>query len=201
MEKTKKEQQEAINLYTNAPGKLALHQFRTPLNFTINKGLAGFEVDDLANEMYGKLDFDVYLESKGMNLQRPLVWSIEQKRELILSILKEIKIPAITMVQYINDYSEREKRIYKIIDGKQRLSAAISFYRGEFGIMFEGQEYFYNDLTEQAKSEIHHAFRFDVGYSYPDKPITDKEMILWFQLINFTGTPQDAEHMKNLNKA
>ena len=32
------------------------------------------------------IDWDVYLPTKGKNLQRGFVWTLEQKRELILSV-------------------------------------------------------------------------------------------------------------------
>ena len=35
------------------------------------------------------IDFDIFLETKGHNLQRPLCWTLNQKQELIFSILSE----------------------------------------------------------------------------------------------------------------
>ncbi len=37
-------------------------------------------------------DFEVYLPTKGTNLQRELVWTLEQKKELIKSIILEREI-------------------------------------------------------------------------------------------------------------
>jgi len=44
------------------------------------------------------IDWDVYLPSKGKNLQRNFVWAIEQKRELIWSILIKRLIPRMAMI-------------------------------------------------------------------------------------------------------
>lgn len=30
--------------------------------------------------------------------------------------------------------------------------------------------------------------------------ITDEDKITWFKFLNFAGTPQDVEHINNLNK-
>jgi len=187
------------NEYVNTPGKLSMLSFRTFLPFNINRGLAGFTIPDLLDESYYTLDFDVFLQSKGMNLQRPLVWTLDQKQELIYSILKGIYIPPITAVQHTDDRAVKDSpRILRIIDGKQRLTTVIAFFKEEFAITFERRAYTFNDLSNQAKRTIEDCFRFDVGYSYFDKPITDDQMIAWFKMINFAGTPQDKEHMAKL---
>jgi hypothetical protein len=195
-----KEEREADNKriqdYINTPGKLPMSKFNPNFKFTINRGTADFELDDFLDETYYKLDFDVYLPSKGMNLQRPLVWTQEQKIQLIFSVLKGIYIPPITIVRHRGD-TEKQSLI-RIIDGKQRLSTLLSFFKGEFKIPFEGAEYGYDDLTNEAKRRIKGCLRVDVGYSYPDSPISDNDLIAWFDLINFAGTPQDAEHIKKL---
>jgi len=184
--------------YVNTPGKLSMKSFRTDLPFNTNRGVPGFDIDILLNIKYYELDFDVYLPSRGMNLQRPLVWTIEQKQALIESIMKGIYIPPITIVQHENEGSRSRPLILKIIDGKQRLTTVISFYKGEFGINFNGKTWFFNDLSDQAKREINGCFRTDVGYSYYDKPITDEWLVKWFEMINFAGTPQDIKHLEAL---
>ena len=50
--------------------------------FHINTGIAVFQVKNVIEGRYD-LDFDVPLPSKGMNLQRPLVWALLQKQQLI----------------------------------------------------------------------------------------------------------------------
>jgi uncharacterized protein with ParB-like and HNH nuclease domain len=184
-------------MYMSEPGKLALSSFRPKLNFTINKGMGGFNISDLKRDY--DIDYDVYLPTKGKNLQRGFVWSLEQKRELILSVMKGVKLPPVTVIQYTNDLTgRREKRILKVIDGKQRISTLIDFIENKFSILFNNKEYYYTDLTKQSQREIDDCIRFDIGYEYPDTLISDDEKIAWFEMINFAGTPQDAEHLKNL---
>lgn len=199
--KEREEDNKRIQEYINTPGKLPMHAFRKKLSFDISNGMGGIDIDNLCNPNWNyMIDWDVYLPSKGMNLQRGFVWSISQKRELILSILKGITIAPITVIQYRDDISNRleRKTILKVIDGKQRLSTLISFYKGEFPILFEGKEYFYIDLTLQAQRELVGCFRYNIAYEYPDKLIPDDEKIAWFDMINFAGTPQDIEHIDNL---
>jgi hypothetical protein len=186
---------------------LKLSDIRTKLKFNKNTGLSVFAISDLVNhpEEY-KIDFDVYLPTKGKNLQRPLVWTLLQKQEIILSLLKGITIPSMAIIQHtINDSHNRRDRTYEIIDGKQRLSSIISFAKGEFPINVKGQDYYINDLDPEAKRTItNHWVTADVGYSYTysdgslEAFITDDEKIAWFEMINFAGTPQDIEHLNNL---
>ena len=44
------------------------------------------------------IDFDIYLQSLGVNLQRGYVWNISQKRELIWSILMNRSIPRLAIM-------------------------------------------------------------------------------------------------------
>lgn len=186
---------------------LRLSDIRTKLNFSKNNGLSVFAISDILKypEDY-KIDFDVYLPTKAKNLQRPLVWSLLQKQELILSILKDISIPALAIIQHTkNDSNKRRDRTYEIIDGKQRLSSLISFAKGEFPINFKGQDYYIKDLEPDANRTItNYWVKADVAYSYTyddgslEAFITDDEKIAWFEMINFAGTPQDIEHLNNL---
>jgi uncharacterized protein with ParB-like and HNH nuclease domain len=141
-----------------------------------------------------KIDFDVYLKSKQINLQRDFVWNIEQKRELIWSILMNRFIPRMAMV---NTYDN----IYQIIDGKQRLSTMIDFYNNEFDLIIDNENYLYNELPSDYKNVI-------AGFMFPyyivnedyGNILTDEDKIDWFCYINFAGTPQDKQHMESLKQ-
>lgn len=154
-----------------------------------------------------EIDWDVYLSTKNMNLQRDFVWNIEQKRELIISAFKQrfgshngIKLIESFSAVLIND-KEGNIQKFQIIDGKQRLSTLISFYNNEFDIIFNGNNYFYEDLSEELKSAIYRfSIEFVVKYHYEDEPVTYQDKIDWFRLINFSGTPQDTKHLDKLLK-
>jgi hypothetical protein len=185
--------------------KLTLKDVRTILPFNINYGMGDISIKDILNkEKYNiEIDWDVYLPSKDMNLQRGFVWTLDQKRELILSVFKGIRIPNITLIQYRDDFSkDRRKYIYRVIDGKQRFSTLISFCKNEFSVIWNDKEYYFDDLDLSIQGEFlyHGRIISDIGYECPDKLISDEDKIKWFEMINFAGTPQDKEHLNNLKK-
>jgi len=145
-----------------------------------------------------KIDFDVYLPTKGRNLQRDYVWTIEQKRELIWSILMKRNIPRMAMLNIIVDNNDTDG-VYQVIDGKQRLSSMIDFYKGLYTLEIDGIEYYFNQLPDDYQAAIsgfmfpYYIMNEDYGFK-----LTDEDKINWFRYINFAGTPQDAEHLKGL---
>ena len=181
--------------------KLKLSEVRKTLPFEIRKGNS---MDYLSHYADGRncdiIDYDVYLPSKKKNLQRPFCWSLESKQELILSVLKGIRLPAISVILYRDDILRKEHNyIMKIIDGKQRLSTLISFIKNEFNIIWNNKEYFYKDMELDAQNSIGLLMLTqDIVYEYPDQMISDDNKIAWFEMINFAGTPQDIEHLNNL---
>lgn len=183
---------------------LYLKDIEKKIDFTIQRHTSMHYLKQLADGAYGIiLDFDVYLPTKKKNLQRPLVWSLFQKQQLILSALKGIKLPPIQFVLYTDDSlrsdNVEKQQTYKIIDGKQRLTTLISYYRGEFPIIWEDKEYYFKDLDEWAARRISHVtLDSDRVYAYHDDNLSDDQLIAWFEMINFAGTPQDVEHLNNL---
>jgi uncharacterized protein with ParB-like and HNH nuclease domain len=147
-----------------------------------------------------EIDFDVFLPSKGFNLQRDLVWTIEQKRELIWSVLMNRNIPRMAMINVVSDTKD-EKGKYQVIDGKQRLSSMIDFYNGKFDLIIDGKSYYFKELPEDYQRVIG-------GYMFPyyivnedyANTISDEDKIKWFCYINFAGTQQDSEHFEKLKK-
>jgi hypothetical protein len=135
-------------------------------------------------------DFDVYLPTKGLNLQRPLVWTLDQKRSLIESILIRRSIPPISVVQTLGD-------TYQVIDGKQRLSAFIEYVQGGFD--FCG--YYCDDLPKDYAGQINRHWVTAYRLCEYDTPVSDDEKVEWFNWINFAGTPQDIAHMEALKNA
>lgn len=169
--------------------------------FHINRNNSTFRLKDLILGPDYRFDFEVFLPSIGMNLQRDLVWTQEQKAQLILSILKGIRIPPMTFVLQ-KDRLTSPDQVWEVIDGKQRLTAMIEYLNFEFAIRWKGRDYYFGDLPRDCKQEILNFEPIaDIGYSYPDRLISDADKIRWFELINFAGTPQDAEHFDRLKKA
>lgn len=179
---------------------LDISDIRHEIPYKIHKGVSMDSIKELLD--YGdEIDFDVYLPTKGKNLQRDFCWTLLQKQQLIVSVLKGIELPSISVIVY-KEETGLSKITYKIIDGKQRLSTLISFYKNEFPITHDGNHYYYNDLSTAAKYEISTlSLRNDRIYMYKNQPethLSDDTIIKWFEMINFSGTPQDEEHLKNL---
>ena len=145
-----------------------------------------------------KIDFDVYLPSRGMNLQRDFVWSIEQKRELIWSVLIRRNIPRMAMVNIVSDNKDISGT-YQVIDGKQRLSTMIDFYNDKFNLIIDDKSYLFSELPTDYQSAVSkYMFPYYlVCEEYPNQ-ITDEDKITWFKYINYSGTPQDKKHMDTL---
>lgn len=171
--------------------------FQKQLNLSVQKNLS--YITHLSNEVISKnvYDFDVFLPSIGKNLQRPLVWSLEQKQQLILVVLKGNNIGNISVIEQHDNM--RYYSHFEVIDGKQRLTTLFSFVKNEFPIVFEGKEYYFKDFDKEDKMAIDSIdLNFDVVHAYPDKVVSDVQKIAWFESINFLGTPQDIKHLNNL---
>lgn len=144
------------------------------------------------------IDWDVYLPTKGFNLQRDFVWNLDQKRELIHSMLIGRHIPHCAVINVI-DTNNENKDIWQVIDGKQRLTTINLFLLDEFTIELEGKEYLFSELPNDYQIAINRFyFRYYVVNEEWGKPITDDQKISWFKFINFAGTPQDKQHLDKL---
>jgi hypothetical protein len=139
------------------------------------------------------IDFDVYLPSRGINLQRPFIWKDYQKRELIMSILLQRDIPVIA----IASYERNDDEIKCIVDGKQRLGAFLDFIEDKFTINLEGEDFTCSKLKRLAPDYYKAIVKFFIeGKIAYD--LSEEQLIEWFKIINFAGTVQDQQHISNL---
>lgn len=145
-----------------------------------------------------KIDWEVYLPTRGFNLQRDFVWNLDQKRELIYSMLIGRHIPHCAIINIVDPNNENED-IWQVIDGRQRLTTIQLFLLDEFTIELEGKEYLFSELPNDYQIAINRFyFRYYVVNEEWGKPITDEQKISWFKFINFAGTPQDKQHLEKL---
>lgn len=81
--------------------KLSAKFFEVKNDIIRNRSLSIFQLGNIAGpdaDNYYKIDFDVFLPSIGKNLQRPKVWTIAQKQQLIISVFKDLNIPTIVAI-------------------------------------------------------------------------------------------------------
>ena len=145
------------------------------------------------------IDWNVYLETRGMNLQRDYCWTLTQKRELINSVLIGRHIPHCAIINTISKSNDRED-LFLIIDGKQRLSTMFDFVDDKFTLIIDEKEYLFSELPSDYKLAINgYYFRYYVVNEEWNNRITDEQKITWFKFINYAGTPQDIEHLQRLS--
>lgn len=176
--------------------QLSVNQFDSKYKLDIRKAMS-MDIADIFLRPGYDIDYDIKLEN-GKNLQRDFVWTIEQKRSVIVSILKKIEIPNCSFVLY-RERPGINTTLIKVVDGKQRLKAIEEFVKGKFGIIVDNEEYFFSDLDPEANYRlITHSLNVNVIYEYDDKKLSDDQLISWFELVNFAGTPQDLDHLEKL---
>lgn len=76
--------------------------------------------------------------------QRKLVWTLEENRLFIDSLINKYPTPSIIVSEYQDGEGKEAKNMYEIIDGLQRLNAIINFVNNKYGIIIDGEEYFYD---------------------------------------------------------
>lgn len=104
--------------------------------------------------------------------QRKLIWLESEKKLLIDSMLQDIPLPAIFLVESDVPYfdSNEVKNAYEIIDGLQRLNAIVAFMLGEFPIEFDGFKGYYDPM---ANSETF--IRLQDGKLQPKSPLLPRD--------------------------
>lgn len=161
--------------------------------------------------------YELYRNNKlfiNRRYQRKLVWSQQEKRDLIESILLQYPIPLILLA------SQTDK--YEIIDGMQRLNAIFGYIENHFGVSIGKTEKYFNipDYTfaqsqvtkglvtpkkdvEFLSQEQVSAF---IGYPFPVtifKTGSTEEINETFRRINSTGrklSPQEVRQAGNVSK-
>jgi len=74
--------------------------------------------------------------------QRKLIWTEEEKRQFIDSLVKGYPVPIILLAEV----EIEGKKVFEIIDGMQRLNAIIAFIEGEFS--YDGKFFDLNTMVE-----------------------------------------------------
>lgn len=125
--------------------------------------------------------------------QRGLVWTQEQKEQLILSMLNGLPIGAF----YLNDWwfdddEKRAKMDHVLFDGQQRFTAILDFLTGQFPITVAGKQYYVTDLSFSEWLSLKR-YPISIVHSY----IEDwNDLIDFYVLINKGGTQHTSEEFQ-----
>lgn len=125
--------------------------------------------------------------------QRKLVWTIEEKRAFIDSIIQGFPVPIILLAE-----TEREKSsVFEIIDGMQRLNAVTSFIEGEFEI---------NDKFFDLQTMVESKSLLDQELLIQKKPILERSLceivasyILPISVYSFDDNEKVDEVFRRIN--
>lgn len=132
------------------------------------------------------------------------VWSEPDKSYLIDTILKNFPMPPIFLHQHID--TNTGKTIYDVIDGKQRLTAIISFLKNEIAIPddFSGDNFgdsrldgmYFKDLDELELVEWkRNLWKYEISIEYIE---TDNERVVnhIFDRLNRNGEPLNKQELR-----
>ena len=108
-------------------------------------------------------------------------WNLEQKQELILTLIEDFNVDPILL-----DYLRNE-----IIDGQQRTRAMINFKDNKFPIILKSHKVYYSDLSKKDRDAF-------LGYNIDIRCLegTKEEMALQFKRSN-KGTPLNHAEKRN----
>ena len=116
------------------PTNLA-QQFQPTTDLSIFKGEAPFCIQ-IKELLMINWDFEAFLASYQLKLQRDFCWSLAQQQELVWSLFKRRHIPPVVIIKEpqanLNYYEEP----WVVIDGKQRLLTFLNFLNNKFHIIF-----------------------------------------------------------------
>lgn len=126
--------------------------------------------------------------------QRDLVWTYEQKIQLLESIFNNIDIGKFVFVKL--DYNTADfdwsKRIfYEILDGKQRLTTIMDFYNDRFP--------YYGIYYSKLSPKDRYTFDgFGIAYGEINDPKDINKIYQYFIRLNTFGKPIDQDHINRV---
>jgi hypothetical protein len=135
---------------------------------------------NMAHANHAGVDFDV-------DYQREHVWTKKDKIALLDSIFNNIDIGKFVFIE--RSYSV-DKKLYEILDGKQRLTALLEFY--EDRLKYRG--YYFSELSFRDQYKFTDMI---ISYGYLENP--SKEAIFeTFIKLNTCGKPMANKHINHV---
>lgn len=151
---------------------------------------------------YGGVDFNPYVTDKNgkrRHYQRDLVWTQQQKQDLIQTVYSGGEIGK--FVFRYNPWSSIERQAaecghgfnWDCVDGKQRFHALLEFVQNKFPDVYG---YYYRDLSHRAQRRFLNYGKLSFGEL--GEGTTDRQTIMAFLHVNVKGTPVSAEHIQTV---
>ncbi len=146
--------------------------------------------------------------------QRKLVWTLDEKRLLIDSLLRGIPLPAIQLANYDVEDDKEKKNVSEIIDGLQRLNAIFDFFLGKFDIKWDGKMRYFDTqaltrhpiLKEKGLIDEHEGSDhlsidescdlYDMQISVITTGSDDETIRMIFERLNSTGRKVSSQDMR-----
>lgn len=161
-------------------------------------------------EVYGWYEEQMLVVNR--KYQRKLVWTLDEKRQFIDTIIRNYPVPIFLMVNNPNIKGKNGLVQKEIIDGLQRLESIISFINNEYCITYEGQHGYFNLDVLPGKGQLIREgkliqktpiLNFDlcrdfIGYQLPISTIEtdDNEVENIFKRINSSGRKLSSQNLR-----
>lgn len=149
-----------------------------------------FDFGQAYNTSVDSLIHQYYYFGVDMNpsYQRDHVWTLEDKVDLIDSIMNDVEIGRFVFMK--KPYDTNDKTMFEIIDGKQRLTAIIEFYEDRFE--YKGKKF--SELHPLDQNHFESKMTLKIEPAYMDM----ETRIEYFIRINTTGKVMDKEHLEKV---
>ncbi len=131
------------------------------------RSLLSIRVKEFIDDYVYRIDLDA-------DYQREKIWTTEQQQWLLDSILRDIDIPKL----YLVEVGEKRQFDYECIDGKQRMATLLNFFKPEPGdktpltVKHYGKEYTYKEFKEQHPTDAKLIEDYELSFAIY-KPLDD----------------------------
>ncbi len=153
-------------------------------------------------DLYGVIDWDIYLPKAKTNLQRGFVWSDAQKNDFLIKYFTESQLLQYSPPVIMNNLCGENAHALLIIDGKQRISTLFEFYTNKRAIIVDDKPIFYADYnvsTNQTATINVLINQIDTDLTAPEWIAENEDaLIQQFEHVNFASVPQEYAHLQKL---
>ena len=158
---------------------------------TGRRSLQNISVKKFIDDWVYRIDLDA-------DYQREKIWSTKQQEDLLNSILVDIDIPKL----YIVEVKDNKQFDYECIDGKQRMTTLVRFFKPEedekspLKLRFLEKMYTYEQLKEEHESIVKKIEDYELTFSIY-KPLDDSYVREMFRRLQFGIRLNSGELLKS----